>query len=168
MFAKKRYTLLPLYRSTRHFPPFWVKEPRHSETISAKKRYTLIPLYRSTRHFRRFRVKEVPVVQKTFRAKRGIYLSIVARVNGRSLPSVVGTLFGPNGLSKVLKTNFSSSPSLWSALLCDQSVCVATWTLKADIAGPGHVTGRTFLNPGKLCVDSLRKNRHLARFRANS
>ena len=46
--AKKRYTLIPLYRSTRHFRRFWVKEPRHSETISAKKRYTLIPLYRST------------------------------------------------------------------------------------------------------------------------
>ena len=51
--SKKRYTLIPLYCSTRHFRRFWVKEPRHSENIPAKKRYnSCIPLYRSTRHFR--------------------------------------------------------------------------------------------------------------------
>ena len=91
--AKKRYTLIHLYRSTWHFRRFWVKEPCHSETISAKKRYTLIPLYRSMRHCRRFWVKEAlpfrnpfsqktvylntwglraPVIQKQFQPKKGI------------------------------------------------------------------------------------------------
>ena len=72
--AKKRYTLLPLHRGTRHFRRFGVKESRHSETISAKKRYTLIPLYRSTRHFRRFWVKEAPSFRNHFRQKT-VYLN---------------------------------------------------------------------------------------------
>ena len=38
--AKKRYTLIPLYRSTWHFRRFWVKEPRHPENhFSQKKVY---------------------------------------------------------------------------------------------------------------------------------
>ena len=47
--AKKRYTLLPLHRSTRHFRRFWVKEvPSFRNHFSQKTVY----LYRSMRQLR--------------------------------------------------------------------------------------------------------------------
>ena len=40
--AYYRYTTRTTPKKWAYFRRFWVKEPRHSETISAKKRYTYI------------------------------------------------------------------------------------------------------------------------------